>query len=144
MQWLIDILFGMVANYLNGMIVMWSGPLASIPDGWQICDGTNSTPDLRNRFVAGGEADAGGVPVVNLLVPAQSSGGSIQHTHSFTGLGHGHPSQAAVPVTLGSGEVVWDDGGIGHNTGNQVATGVTEEQEVDSVPFYALYYIMKL
>ena len=26
---------------------------AAIPTGWVLCDGTNSTPDLRNRFVIG-------------------------------------------------------------------------------------------
>ena len=34
-------------------IIMWYGTLATIPTGWQICDGTNGTPDLRNYFVRG-------------------------------------------------------------------------------------------
>ena len=37
----------------TGVIVMWSGSIASIPTGWLICDGTNGTPDLRNRFIVG-------------------------------------------------------------------------------------------
>jgi microcystin-dependent protein len=36
-----------------GVIVMWSGTIASIPSGWQLCDGTNGTPDLRDRFILG-------------------------------------------------------------------------------------------
>ena len=36
-----------------GVIVMWSGSLDSVPDGWALCDGSNGTPDLRNRFVLG-------------------------------------------------------------------------------------------
>lgn len=35
----------------RGFIGMWSGSLAAIPAGWAICDGTNSTPDLTDRFV---------------------------------------------------------------------------------------------
>lgn len=35
----------------RGFIGMWSGSLASIPAGWAICDGTNSTPDLTDRFI---------------------------------------------------------------------------------------------
>lgn len=37
----------------NGAIIMWSGSVATIPDGFSLCDGTNGTPDLRNRFVIG-------------------------------------------------------------------------------------------
>lgn len=36
-----------------GAIIPWPGTLASIPAGWQLADGTNSTKDLRNRFVLG-------------------------------------------------------------------------------------------
>lgn len=37
----------------NGAIIMWSGTVATIPNGFLLCDGTNGTPDLRNRFVIG-------------------------------------------------------------------------------------------
>ena len=37
----------------TGAIMMWSGASNAIPTGWVLCDGTNSTPDLRNRFVIG-------------------------------------------------------------------------------------------
>jgi hypothetical protein len=42
-----------------GSIVMWSNYKGSpIPDGWQLCDGTNGTPDLRGRFVVGHAPEA--------------------------------------------------------------------------------------
>jgi hypothetical protein len=37
----------------TGVIVMWSGSIATIPTGWALCDGTNDTPDLRDRFIIG-------------------------------------------------------------------------------------------
>jgi len=37
----------------NGAIIMWSGSVATIPDGFSLCNGENGTPDLRNRFVIG-------------------------------------------------------------------------------------------
>lgn len=44
----------------TGVIVMWSGSVAEIPKGWQLCDytlipGTDNkrTPDLRGKFVVG-------------------------------------------------------------------------------------------
>jgi hypothetical protein len=43
-----------------GGIIMWSGTIANIPSGFALCDGTNGTPDLRDRFVVG----AGGSEVV--------------------------------------------------------------------------------
>jgi microcystin-dependent protein len=36
-----------------GTIIMWYGALGGIPAGFQACDGTNGTPDLRDRFVVG-------------------------------------------------------------------------------------------
>lgn len=34
-----------------GGIILWSG--TTIPTNWQICDGTNGTPDLRDKFIVG-------------------------------------------------------------------------------------------
>lgn len=36
-----------------GIICLWSGAVVDIPDGWHLCDGTEDTPDLRNKFVIG-------------------------------------------------------------------------------------------
>jgi hypothetical protein len=36
-----------------GIICMWGGALASIPTGWLLCDGTNGTPNLADRFILG-------------------------------------------------------------------------------------------
>lgn len=36
-----------------GIICLWEGAIVDIPAGWQLCDGTNGTPDLRNKFVIG-------------------------------------------------------------------------------------------
>ena len=33
------------------MIIAWFGTLNEIPENWAICDGTNGTPDLRNKFI---------------------------------------------------------------------------------------------
>jgi hypothetical protein len=37
-----------------GLICLWSGEVATILPGWQLCDGTNGTPDLRDKFIVGG------------------------------------------------------------------------------------------
>lgn len=62
-----------------GTIALWSGALATIPDGWQICDGTNGTVNLRDRFVVGAGS----------LYNPGTTGGSADaalpsHTHTAT------------------------------------------------------------
>jgi microcystin-dependent protein len=64
----------------TGLISLWSGSVASIPSGWFLCDGSNGTPDLRNRFIVG----AGSTYAVG------ATGGSanatlVSHTHTFSG-----------------------------------------------------------
>lgn len=72
-----------VANALpSGVIMMWSGSIATIPAGWVLCDGTNGTPDLRSRFVYG--AGSGPHPA-----PA-SVGGAATHGHTVTISGGAH------------------------------------------------------
>jgi len=67
-----------------GVIVMWSGALTTIPAGWALCDGSNGTPDLRDRFVVGAgstynRGDTGGYKNAVL----------VSHTHTIN---HNHPS----------------------------------------------------
>jgi microcystin-dependent protein len=76
----LNLLTGQTSLVPAGVIVMWSGSIASIPVGWLLCDGTNSTPDLRNRFIVG----AGSTYAVN------ATGGSadaivVAHTHTYSG-----------------------------------------------------------
>lgn len=54
-----------------GSAILWYGLESSIPEGWQICDGTNGTQDLRGKFVMGAGVDA------DLL----ETGGSETHIH---------------------------------------------------------------
>ena len=61
-----------------GGIIMWSGPSTSIPTGWKLCDGTLSTPDLRNKFIIGATASSGSLP-------PGSSGGSTTKTTALSG-----------------------------------------------------------
>jgi hypothetical protein len=63
----------------SGIISMWSGLNAAIPAGWLLCDGTNGTPNLIDRFiVASGTTyttgDTGGADTVNSAGSVDSSG----------------------------------------------------------------------
>ena len=43
----------------TGVIMMWSGTIATIPSGFALCDGNNNTPDLRDKFIVGATQDDG-------------------------------------------------------------------------------------
>lgn len=110
---------------MKGIIVLWDGALVDIPAGWQLCDGTNGTPDLRNRFVVG----AGDTYAVD------DNGGATTHTHTFTGDGHGHDIPANIDINAGAN---YADG-----TTQNPATGTTDAGS-SLPPYYALAYIQKL
>lgn len=62
---------------------MWSGTIASIPARFQLCDGTNGTPDLRDKFIICAKQDDGGVPKATVEGALKSTGGVTGHTHTL-------------------------------------------------------------
>lgn len=76
-----------------GSIVFWPSA-SSPPSGWQVCDGTNGTPDLTDRTVpcAGGFYDPGDTGgSFSLNIPAHSHGlGTIEATMADDEGNHGH------------------------------------------------------
>lgn len=79
---------------MRGIIVMWSGLLSQIPEGWVLCDGRNGTPDLRDKFIVGAGreytiGDTGGAKAVTLTVshmPRHTHEMFIAGSHSHTGI----------------------------------------------------------
>lgn len=39
-----------------GAIFMWKGSTSDIPAGYQLCDGTNGTPNFSDKFIVMGES----------------------------------------------------------------------------------------
>jgi hypothetical protein len=136
----------------TGCIILWSGSIGSIPAGFVLCNGLNSTPDLRDRFVVG----AGSSYAVD------GTGGSanaivVSHTHTATSVvtdpGHTHSYQAFIDGSLGhGGGATTNDFPASLTTGSNT-TGITVATTVASTgtsatnanlpPYYALCYIMK-
>lgn len=113
---------------MKGIIVLWSGALVDIPDGWVLCDGNNGTPDLRNRFIIGaGDTYAPG-----------DSGGSTDHAHT------GRVTVGT--TTLGAGSVfasAYPNGQYSYN-GWIVDPTCTIHSQTTIPPYYSLAYIMHL
>lgn len=108
----------------SGVILMWSGTIATIPGGYVLCDGNNGTPDLRDRFLRAAGA----------IYNPGDTGGSTTHTHTFTGDGHSHTFLPGTIMTAGPQ--------VSDQTDVQNASGTTNP--ASSIPtYYALAYIMK-
>ena len=166
-----DLLDGQHAAQLApaGIIVMWSGSIASVPGGWHLCDGSSGTPDLRDRFVIG----AGTTYAVG------NAGGAAEHNHTITVEGHAltlaelpahdhamfanvsndtdisGATSAAVKTTSGPGESEYSirTGGATDATlgltaqaggGDPHAHTASSGNASSLPPYFALAYIMKL
>jgi len=137
-----------------GTIQIWAGTLATIPNGWNLCDGLSGRPNLLDRFVRGvntsvtNPGSTGGQATVTLTL-AQMRG----HTHSITGGGtHNH----TIPIGTSSGSTGVRQGS-GGNAGNgldlgdednPIVTGsvgtIGSSQSHDNIPpFFEVAYIIK-
>ena len=145
-----------------GLISMWSGSIGSIPSGWYLCDGSNGTPNLTDKFIIGAGSTyavngTGGVSSVTLTTSNMPA-----HTHAatVTDPGHSHTLSISGGSSItglgGSGASGWQ----GSNTGvtyvstsgtNSSTTGVTVANASNGSgtsfsilnPYYALAFIQK-
>jgi hypothetical protein len=155
--------------FVAGMIMMWSGTIATIPSGWLLCNGTSGTPDLRNKFIIGAFQDTTGVAYTTVTGSDTQTGGTkdaivVSHTHTGTSTvtdsGHSHTL-----TNYGSAQAGSDNGGApvmastGYGTGrdpnptNTATTGITVATSISTTgssgtnqnlpPYYALAFIMK-
>ena len=146
----------------KGAIIMWSGTLALIPAGWALCDGTNATPDLRDKFIYGvsvGEnpGTTGGSSSVTLLeanLPshthaagtlATDSAGAHTHTWSTQTTGGSNARIVAANDNTGIAPQATSSNGVHTHTisGSTGATGLGTAFSILPT-YYKLAFIMKL
>ena len=137
-----------------GGIIIWSGAANAIPSGWLLCNGSNGTPDLRNRFVVGAAS----------TYAVGATGGStdaivVSHTHTGTTSTIGDHTHPVTVYNSGGGPLVeYFQGRTGGFTATNTATTNAAGSHnhtftTDSTgssgtnanlpPYYALCYIMK-
>ena len=72
------------SSFVSGMIMMWSGSIATIPTGWLLCNGSNSTPDLRDRMVIGAGSTYAVAATGGSASTTISSSNLPSHTHTYS------------------------------------------------------------
>ena len=143
------------AAFPSGGIIIWSGSVASVPSGWYLCNGSNGTPDLRDKFVVGAGstyavADTGGSAnaiVVSHTHTATSTVTDPGHTHLIPNTRAGSPNGGAIYIAgAASGPSNTDNTGS-NTTGITVSTtnasSGSSGTNANLPPYYALAYIMK-
>jgi len=113
---------------------MWSGSSTNVPSGWTLCDGSDGTPDLRDRFIVGAggsytSGDTGGAESVALSKAEMPS--------------HGH-NVPAKEYDDSSGDLSYaktDTAGSVFDIGTSSAGG--DQAHENRPPFYSLAFIMK-
>ena len=121
--------FSVINAFPSGGIIIWSGSVSNIPSGWVLCDGNNSTPDLRNKFVVGAYSDSANSAWPN-LAPGHT-GGAATDTVNISD---------TADVVFGPNAT-----GTASKAGSSSATvSISDSDTVDTLPpYYALCYIMK-
>ena len=138
----------------SGMIMIWSGSVGSVPTGWTLCNGSNSTPDLRDKFVigagtsyaVGGTGGSKDAVVVSHTHTATSTVTDPGHSHTINNTRGGNPDGggtkiAGATISANSDPTATNTTGITVATTN-ASTG-SSGTNANLPPYYALCYIMK-
>jgi hypothetical protein len=119
-----------VRDIASGLISIWSGSVGTIPtgNGWVLCDGNNSTPDMRDRFVYGSATPG-------------STGGSAQHNHTYSAAEHDH-AEGCTKSTLTPYGPRTSTANNDCRTHDKTPTGESVGNATSLPPYHALPYMM--
>lgn len=135
-----------------GAIIMWSGSIAAIPNGYALCNGQNGSPDLRNRFVVGSGSDIGthtpngvGGIASGYFAPGDQ-GGEEMHQLTITEMpSHNHSILLRFYDDTSHGSTMNVNDGYGNLTGQGETNYSGGSQAHNTMPpYYSLAYIMRI
>ena len=130
-----------IEAFVTGMIILWYGNTGNIPTGFVLCDGNNSTPDLRDRFVVGAGSgyspnNTGGSSSVTLStsqLPSHNHSVSVSGTTSNKSLTGDITKISECYNVAGGATGVFTKKG----TGNSPVTGASSNSPTAGVDFDA-------
>lgn len=121
-----------------GTVLMWSGEVTSIPKGFALCDGTNGTPNLSGKFIAGYDAADSDYNTIG------KTGGEKKHQLTIAEMpAHSHPFNPGDQngqSDNANDRAVMLPGNQNRTTGS---TGGDQPHE-NRPPYFTLAYIIKL
>lgn len=143
-------------QFPKGIIVIWNGLATNVPAGWALCDGTQGTPDLKNKFVLGVDQNnnnstyrtigQGGGSLTKSFTLDVSQMPAHNHDVLYTG-----DSRGAYNANGNNNTIMVADRGGSYIQGNVPNTplikntGGGQPVTIDNMPPYlVLAYIMKL
>lgn len=130
----------------KGIIGLWLGSTSSLPTGWKLCDGTNGTPDMRDKFIK----------CANDTSEIGNTGGANTHAHATQTHTHTASSSHSHTVTIDQGSRTWLNIGSGHNfwiphthtspdsstaTTSLSASSTTADSSANTPPYRTVAYI---
>ena len=147
------------SSFVTGMIIMWNSTVASIPSGWVLCDGNNSTPDLRDKFIVGAKQDDSGTAKTNVSGSLTQTGGSATDSVTSTGNWYGATrigtygtNDSAKQLSIGATTTPYAHSGnrfqlltgYRYDISTLTLNNIEVSGTVDTLtPYYALCFIMK-
>ena len=148
-----------------GGIIMWSGSIANIPTGWQLCNGSNGTPNLIDRFIVGagsgyavaatgGSANAVVVSHTHTATTTISDPGHI-HTGFLDAAGNlipyvtteynlGSPGSGGTTSNSAIDAVATTLAGTNISASTSISTEGSSATNANLPPYYALAFIMRV
>lgn len=141
----------LAGGFPSGGIILWSGSIASIPSGWVLCNGSNNTPDLRDKFIVGAGsayAVAGTGGSANATLPthnhtATSVVTESPHSHQTTGSASAGGFIGGPNAYVSTGFTTTQTAKTNLTVATTIANAGTSGTNANLPPYYALAYIMK-
>lgn len=110
---------GAGAAVVANLIIIWTGLLANIPAGWNLCDAGDGRPDLRTRFIRGVNTD---------ITEPGTTGGATTHGHTEGNRAHSHTTGNAAAHYHTFTAFTWTHD---HNKDSEYAGTTTKYQHDD-------------
>lgn len=143
-------------GFPKGTILPFMGELSAVPKGWRLCDGTNGTPDLRDRFLMGAGLSyapnqIGGKNAVSLKaenLPPNAFNNSFGNKYLLSSMTGTYTFGTIENAALITHSQHGTNGKSGFNwiqVGNAISSANWQGKPVNTLPaYYTVYFIIKI